>query len=269
MVAARTKTVFSGLRKIRRWATSILRAAFFLPDSDSDAFEQLRIARHHRYCVAIPFPHLDWSDLQTLESIEEMHDFAVQTGNSALDWYLENRETKKRYAKFFHRLAYAIATIAAAIPLLKLSNVLDAPFVKQLLDTKADLNSLVAELSLALFGVAAGLALIDRMAGFSADWMRYVVTATQINRKKMEFQFLWDRLERTLPYPPHKKAQVEVAGKIPKRKDDPIAARIKLVQEFCSSIADLTEKETSGWATDLKERVSQLDSQLPRRTKSQ
>jgi hypothetical protein len=269
------RTLDSVLRRMKRMASATVRFAFFLPDAIADPIEHLRIARHHRYCIAIPFPQLDWKPASVQESLAELYDFAIQTANSALDWYLENRTTKKRYAKFYHRLAYVFATIAAAIPLLKISSLLDAPAVKQFFNTSADLNSVVAELSLALFGVAAGLALIDRMAGFSADWMRYVITATQINRARLEFQFAWDKLNRTLPYPPPtssarragKSAQSDSPPAARGKKPDPIATRIKLVHEFCLQIAELTEKETSGWATDLKERVSQLDSQLPRRSK--
>jgi hypothetical protein len=182
-------------------------------------------------------------------------------GNSALDWYLEKRTGKKRRAKILQGTTYTVAILAAAIPLINLSNLFTS-------------RSLTAEASLALVGVAAGLALIDKSAGYTADWMRYVTTAAQINRALLEFHFAWDRLESTMPYPPDNdppdpltKVDIPATERGRRRKapePNPVGARIDLVKDFCLEIADAVELETSAWAIDLKERVAQLDRHLPR-----
>ena len=247
---------------VRQALSSTIRFIFLWPSSLVEEVSWLRILRQHGFCIAIPFPPLDWSKPEAIrESLHELHDYAEQMGNSALDWYLEKRTAKKRRAKFLHGTTYVVAVLAAAIPLINLSNLFTS-------------RSLTAEASLALVGVAAGLALIDKSAGYTADWMRYVTTAAQINRALLEFHFAWDRLESTLPYPPGNatsddlaKISLPATERRPRRRAreaNPVGARIDIVKEFCLKIAEAVELETSAWATDLKERVAQLDRHLPR-----
>jgi hypothetical protein len=248
---------------VRHAVASAIRFIFLWPRTLMDEIARLRIARQQSFCIAIPFPALDWSLPPAIrESLMELHDYAEQMDNSALDWYLEKRTAKKRRAKVLHGTTYLVAILAAAIPLINLSNLFPA-------------RSLTAEASLALVGVAAGLALIDKSAGYTADWMRYVTTASQINRALLEFHFAWDRLESTLPYPPPSPESPANLSKAtppaPERRSrrgtteqSPVEARIDLVKDFCLKIADVMQLETSTWATDLKERVALLDRQLPR-----
>lgn len=109
--------------------------------------------------------------------------------------------------------------------------------------------------------------LIDRAAGFTADWMRYITTAASINRALIEFQFEWNKLDRNSPYPPRpastKSAEISPPS-IKKRKiADPVEQRIELASQFCLKILDLTGQETSIWADELKQRVARMASQLP------
>jgi len=47
-----------------------------------------------------------------------------------------------------------------------------------------------------LIGVAGGATLVDRAAaGYTADWMRYMTTASLINRALVKFEFDWNELE--------------------------------------------------------------------------
>lgn len=233
--------------------------------SQMEPVEELRIARHQQFCIAIPFPRLDWSSPQAArKSLDELHDYALQMGNSGLDWYLRKKKVKKGFAKALHWSIYAVGIAAAIFPLLKLSNVLNITLFTSCCGSATNFNSFAAEMSLALIGVAAGLALIDKSAGISNDWMRYIKAATQINRALVEFNFDWDRLEQTLPYPPRDPIVQQAAGAAPESPKDPIAARIDLVREFCLKIVQVMAEETSDWADDLKERVSQMDRQLPR-----
>jgi hypothetical protein len=260
--ASRTNVVGGFFETVKHALSSAIRFVLLWPSSLDEEVSWLRILRQHGFCIAIPFPPLDWSTPEaTRESLLELHDYAEQMGNSALDWYLEKRTAKKRRAKFLHGTTYVVAVLAAAIPLINLSNLFTS-------------RSLTAEASLALVGVAAGLALIDKSAGYTADWMRYVTTAAQINRALLEFHFAWDRLESTLPYSPANappddltKIGLPATERRPRRRKgeaNPVGARIDLVKDFCLKIAEAVELETSNWTTDLKERVAQLDRHLPR-----
>src|SRR5262249_54860101 len=119
----------------------------------SDQVRALRLARHDKFCTALPFPAFDWTDEQTIKrSLAELRDYAEQLANSALDWYLQKKTTKKRYAAFFHYATYAVGVIAAIIPLLKFAAILDLESVKRYLGH--DSAASAAEMSLALIGLA-------------------------------------------------------------------------------------------------------------------
>jgi hypothetical protein len=235
-----------------------------------DQIKELRTARHEKFCVALPFPRLDWTNKDAVEgNLAELRDYAEQLANSALDWYLDKKTSKKRFARCLHNWTYFFGILAALIPLLKISTLLDLALVKQYFGPNA--SSGAAEASLALIGLAGGLTLIDRTAGFTADWMRYITTASRINRALIEFQFKWNKLDYNSPClgassidPPQ-----QPAGSGKKTPEpDPVAQRIELAYKFCLEIFDLTGQETSIWADELKERVAQMASQFPHRGKS-
>jgi SMODS and SLOG-associating 2TM effector domain 2 len=228
-----------------------------------DAADALRIARHAKFCTALPFPALSWTDETSVESsLRELRDYAEQLANSALDWYLEKKVSKKRFAACLHRWTYVFGVLAAVIPLLMLNlgKFLD-PFVKQYFGIECHLSSIAAETALLLAGIAGGATLIDRTAGFTADWMRYITTAADINRALIEFQFEWDMLDQSAPYLPRTKTSQPPIEKTDK-EIDPVAQRIERARVFCLNILEFTRRETSVWADELKARVTQMEGQL-------
>ena len=245
----------------------------------ADSAEKLRLSRHAKFCTALPFPELKWStDQQTRHSLTELRDYAAQLANSALDWYLQKKTYKKRFAQSLHFLTFAFATAAAVIPLAKISTLLDYINIKPYVGSDITPSSLAAEITLVLIGIAGGFNLIDRSLGFSADWMRYIVTASKINRALIDFQLQWNELEFTAPVSTTKSAaktkqlsivhegranlqQTSNGNNNPQA--NPIARRIELVNKFCMTVIDLTYEETSIWSDELTDRVAKMASHLP------
>jgi len=153
------------------------------PKADIDDDERLRIARHHRLCTAIPFPALNWQEQDVEKSLARLHDYAVQIANSSIDWYLQRKRAKKFFARTLHSLTFLFGILAAIIPVLKMfSTELQSQLMRLLFaGLVTNPSAFAAETALVLIAIAGGFALIDRAAGFSADWMRYLTTAERIN----------------------------------------------------------------------------------------
>jgi hypothetical protein len=264
---------------LSRWLNSMGRL-FVRQRNDSEPLEldevdALRIARHAKFRTALPLPPFDWTDDKSIEhSLNELRDYAEQLANGALDWYLDKKTSKKRLAACLHWWTYIFGVLAVLIPLLMLNlgKVFD-PFVKQYFGIDSNLGSIAAEAAILIAGIAGGATLIDRAAGFTADWMRYITTAARINRTLIEFQFEWNKLDCNSPYPPRPVTTGSAGIPSPparkaKKAADPIAQRIELAGAFCSKIFELMDQETSIWASELKERVAQMARQLPTHNRS-
>jgi hypothetical protein len=223
--------------------------------------DEVNIARHHEFCSAIPFPTLNWDDAKNTETnLAELHDYAVQLANSGLDWYLQKKKRKELFAKILHNLTYFSAILAAIVPLAMII----VPEFKSLGSQFPNSREFAAEAALLLIGIAGGFNVIDRAAGYSADWMRYIVTATRLNRALVDFEFKWNAFIRAasgsqmLPLPDAK--AVACAPETPKTAvpTDLVQQRIDLVREFCMLVLDIIGGETEVWANELKERVAQM-----------
>jgi hypothetical protein len=92
--------------------------------------------------------------------------------------------------------------------------------------------------------------------------MRYITTVARINRALIEFQFDWNKIDQTSPYPPPTGTSPP-SIKRGKKDIDPVTQRIELARVFCSKIFEFMDQETSVWADELKERVAQMARQLP------
>ena len=205
----------------------------------------------------MPFPDLKWDSPDNTEAnLAELREFATQLAYSALDWYLEKKRGKKNWAQWLHLFTYAFGILAALVPLAMIV----FPGLVSFKGYFSDPAAFAAEVAVVLAGIAGGFTLVDRSVGFTADWMRYIGTATNLNRELIAFQLDWDELayaaakNRDKPDPgPTGKAAARRA-----KKNDPDAQRINRVKVFCLKILEITGEETGIWANELKERLAQM-----------
>lgn len=235
---------------------------------ETDACE-LDIRRRNQFCTAVPFPDLHWGrDSNTEDNLAQLHDFARQLANSAIDWYLEKKRGKKTVARRLHILTYISGALAVIVPLAMII----IPEFDGIAKYFSNPRSFAAEAALVLLGTAGAWNLIDRSAGFSADWMRYIVTVTCLCRELAEFEFDWVELtrkaykQRSEPSkesenaPPQNSSQPFPSQQETQNKAvvDPDTARVALAKEFSLKVLEITGDETSIWAKELKDRLSQI-----------
>jgi hypothetical protein len=243
-----------------RYLRNILHRFAKPADSPTRAIElsadDLKIARRNQFCTVLPFPTINWGKgADTEANLAELHDFARQLANSAIDWYLDKKRTKKAFARLLHGLTYFFGALAVIVPVLMII-IPEFEFASKYFSNP---RSFAAEVALVLLGVAGAWNLIDRSAGFSSDWMRYIVTVTDLYRELTEFEFDWITLTRVASKrdsnpPPEGPSQPQPENAT---QTDPDAARIELVKDFTLGILGITGKETNIWAKELKERMAQ------------
>jgi hypothetical protein len=240
-----------------------------MPNASELNADDLDVRRRNQFCTALPFPDLKWGqDGDTEKNLAELHDFARQLANSAIDWYLQKKRGKKAYARCFHTLTYISGGLAVLVPLIMIL-IPESSFVAKYF---GNLRSFAAEAALVFLGIAGAWNLIDRAAGFSADWMRYIVTVTCLCRELAAFEFDWMDLTRKAykrpeppgpppgtpppPVPPQaSQGQQQTQDKAP---DDLDSARVELAKKFSLRVLEVTGEETSVWAKELRDRLSQM-----------
>ncbi len=204
--------------------------------------------------TALPFPEIDWNDGDARENIAKLRDYAESLANGAIDWYLQTKRWKKRSAQTLHWIKYIFAGLAAAGPLVKISALLDMPFIKGLMPDIVNScnNSFVAELTVLLASIAGAAAILDRVGGYTVDWMRYITTAARLNQELIQFQFDWERLEwsnRETPEPVVKEY-------------------FDLASGFCLNTLKIVGDETATWSEEVRKRTDRPDVASPQPKKT-
>jgi hypothetical protein len=216
--------------------------------------EDIKFTRHSKFCMAIPFPHLSWKADEDPEiQLSHLHDYVVQLANSALDWYLRKKHRKKIFAKILHYATYASGIAAAGIPLFMLL----APEFDVFTRHVGNYKEFAAEVAIGFIAIAGGFNVIDRVSGYTADWMRYMLTASDLQRALVEFQFQWSEMTQAAAHP----QEEEPAKKSATHKHtDWTKKRIDLAHNCTRTILGLIAGETEKWAKEQQERVEKMAS---------
>ncbi len=156
----------------------------------------------------------------------------VETAKDAIAWYLINKVPQKRWARTTRFVAILFTAVGGLIPLIAASRVLATW-------TASIELSQFGYVSLALAGACIGL---DKYFGYSSAWIRYLTTATLLQRLLHEFCLDWAALD------------VCREGQAP--QFEPMLRR---VQTFITRIRSEMEKETADWAAEYRSNLAEME----------
>jgi SMODS and SLOG-associating 2TM effector domain 2 len=189
----------------RAWLSDLARFRIRRPPLGID---DLKIWRHRRLSTALPFPALDWAEPEE-ENLKALYDYVVHLAYGVIDWYIRHRLWKKLWSRALRIVSLLLVSLAAIVSLLKIFSSEAELRLLQYLEwlifgsngvspgcNSCDHSGFAAEAALVLIGAAGGFNLIDRFAGLSTGWMRYVKNAMLLHKELIKFQFEWTRLER-------------------------------------------------------------------------
>jgi hypothetical protein len=170
---------------------------------------------------------LGWKDLPAL---------APANPDPRIAWYLVNKVPQKWWARKIRLAVIVFTTIGGLIPLIAASKVLARW-------TDGIEFSQFGYISLALAGACIGL---DRYFGFSSAWIRYLTTATMLQRLLHEFCLDWAILDTC-----HE-------GGAPEQ----IEPMLRRIQIFVTRVRSELEKETADWAAEYRSNLAEMEKSM-------
>jgi hypothetical protein len=176
-------------------------------------------------------------------SIADLKHYAEREAAGAINWYWEKKVAKARASKLVRWSAIILTGLAGLFPIAK--NAWPNAFPSLLSGSLAWMQPSNPDLLVSLFvGLAATLVALDRFGGFSTAWIRYVRTATDLQRLLCEFRMDWAMLESRMK-------SVEDQSAV-----DAMIARVK---ELVATVRADVLQETQQWAAEFESSLAQME----------
>jgi hypothetical protein len=173
------------------------------------------------------------------ESLDAAAAAAVEKAVAAQSWYKVAIPVKRRGAIFTRLGAILLGSVATVIP--TVLGIVSAERDPAFLQRWVPIGGVLAV-------VAALLVLVDKFAGYSSGWMRYIGADQELRSKQEQFNMAWAK-ERLL-WPADRKAALapERAG-----------ALLDLIGGFVAATNDVVKQETQAWMAEFKGALAELD----------
>ncbi|MGP3953718.1 SLATT domain-containing protein [Streptomyces sp. 7N604] len=170
-----------------------------------------------------PFPLGDWGE--PAERLEELYLWVENRALGTVDWYLADRQWKRRGARAL-RLATAVTgSVGVALPLLDLTGVLDD-------------GTGWGFFALLLAAVCTGC---DRFFGLTSGWMRDLATAQAVQRRLEALQFDWAS-----------ESVREVLGPTEGTASEAAERCLTVLRRFSEDVSELVRSETADWMVEFR-----------------
>ena len=184
----------------------------------------------------------NWDPARPMESLKEIHDYAIDQAIKSIDWYWKHKGAKAFFSQSVRFFAWILAAVSGILPIV--ANLY-----------KADANNpfqspLVPSL---LLGIAAALLGLDKAFGYSTGWARYVLTATNIRKTLEQFRLDWAELM----------AQSGISG----QGNNPVTATqvaplIECAKQFRIQVENQVLQETKDWITEFQTNTAQMEKDI-------
>lgn len=179
------------------------------------------------------FPVLAGDDEKSRrEYVIAIYHYAAAKACEAIDWYLVNKGPQKKWARRLRLAAILLTVVGGLIPLVSASMILPG-------ENKV-MFSQYGYVALALAGACIAL---DKFFGYSSAWIRYLTTATALQKTVAEFQMDWAIL------------CVSQEASLPTRNETMLRRVLALVRQVRSAV----EKETGEWAAEYRRNLAEME----------
>lgn len=176
------------------------------------------------------FPVLSWNSGEFDVSLKKLYEYVIQEAKKAITWYDKKRQSKRVWG-YSLRVGAIIVTGASGI----------IPVLSQILLTDK-LNPLWATIAIA---VAAILVALDRFAGLTSGWVRYMLTRMELDRLLETFCFDWE------------KNRLAYSGSV--STPEQAKEALLLCKEFILKIREMVKNETQMWASEFQTALKEIE----------
>lgn len=182
-------------------------------------------------------------DASALDKLQVLADYLETRTTSFINWFLEKKETPKRYSRWIRVLAIVLTTLGGLCPLL--ANVSLTVCSVSLLDT-GNLH----QWGYIFMALAGALILADRYFGCSNSWMRHMNAQVSLQRALDRFRLAWAfwRIQN----PPADN----------KLNNEQITTAINLLTNFQAEVSQLMADEFEGWLNEFREQLRSLQNSI-------
>jgi hypothetical protein len=188
---------------------------------------------------------LKWSPAEKFNSLQRLFEFADTHCTQAIRWYNASKRSKQKFGYGLRFLAIIAVAIAGIIPVM--SEIICRQYEKQCI------SPAWATVSIALGALFIAL---DRFAGYTSGWVRYVRSAQKLTELQGQFRLEWCVYMHS-----------EVDGSFaqsgdgggtreePRRRD----YGILLCKEYIDSVNSVVSYETDAWAQEFQQVLIQFE----------
>ncbi|KKO18772.1 MAG: SLATT domain-containing protein [Candidatus Brocadia sp.] len=176
------------------------------------------------------FPVLSWNSNEWDVSLKKLYEYVVRETRKAITWYDEKRRSKRVWGYSLRMSAIIVTGVSGVIPVLS-----------QIFLTER-LNPLWATIAIA---VAAILIALDRFAGLTSGWVRYMITQMELDRLLETFCFDWE------------KNRLAYSGSV--STPEQAKEALLLCKEFILKIREMVKNETQMWASEFQTALKEIE----------
>jgi len=211
------------------------------PDAALSAGPDAPPAKRAPNIASMDMRELIWDADDLAGSLEGLRKYVLANAERSENWYWKRKTNKARFATLLQWTAIWATALAGVVPLAVRLGMFPGWSARFM--TSFD-SGLFASL---LIGGSAALLSVDRFAGLSSGWTRYVLTATAIRAASQDFRMDWAAL-------------IAQSATLPTAEQS--AALIQRAKAFSLAIEALVTKETQDWATEFRQNLMMLERDL-------
>ena len=202
--------------------------------------------RKTRDLIADQFPHdLSWEPAKRLDSLQRLFEFADTHCTRAIQWYNTNKRSKQRLGYSLRFLSIVAVAVAGIIPVMS-ENI-----------CRQNREECVSPAwSTVFIALAALFVALDRFAGYTSGWVRYVRSAQRLTEIQGQFRLDWCMY-----------LHGEIEGNKARSEDDDDQESaypskdygLRLCKEYINSVNSVVSRETNMWAQEFQQALVQFE----------
>jgi len=180
--------------------------------------------------------NVGWDSQQTMKSLDEIRKLVESEAEKAIRWYYDKKRTKVFYSQCLRMFAVILGGIGAAIPFIASTGTFSPA---------GELAALKVNQWGYVFILAAGTCVaVDKLFGFSTNWIRFVDAATKMETLLARFRLEWYK----------QMALADISG----QTADALAKLFDTLLDFATKTRDVIEKETGDWIVEFRSNLTKL-----------
>jgi hypothetical protein len=165
-----------------------------------------------------------------------IYDYVKKQAIDSINWYLKRKGPVSFISKLLRFLAIIAATLGAVFPVLQGTDLI----------TKVSwVPNNFSQYGYILLALAGGCVLLDKLFGFSSNWMRYMSTVMRLQTLLAQFEMDWAKL-----------VFKSGSGSIDEEQQNKM---IDCLSEFRLAVVKELQNETQKWIEEFRSNMAQLE----------